>query len=585
MQRTTLSLTLLLITARLAGAHSEAVKLDPFVLRDAGGSLVTLAGSEASDIGTVLAFTSVECPIARLYAPRLARLHAEYRGEGIRFLGIDPAYQDEPEEIRERAAKVGITFPILCDPLQVVTSTLGVTRTTEVFLLDREYRVLYRGALDDQYSYGAARPSPQNEYLVEAIEALIAREDVEHPVTEAPGCLIADARSSEFLKVTYHKDIARLLQENCQDCHRPGQIGPMSLLTYEDAASWAPMIAEVVENRRMPPWHADLEYGHFLNQRIMSETDRALLAHWAGIGMPEGDPADGPPARVFDESEWVLNTPDFVVELPDEQTIPAEGVVDYRYVVIDPQLTEDRWVQSIEIQPTNREVTHHVLILLIPPGISARQFFASQGEDFVELGYFAVQVPGCRPNIFPQGMGKRLPAGAKLLCQLHYTPNGVEARDRTRVGLTWCNEAPEFEVLTRGVYNPRIRIPPRDGNAMFHARHTFDQPVRLLSMFPHMHTRGKSFRIELIGEDQDTVLLNVPRYDFNWQNFYRLAQPVPIAEGEVLFVTAAYDNSTGNPFNPDPDATVFWGDQTFEEMMIGYIDYYLEPDADAPGTE
>jgi hypothetical protein len=284
------------------------------------------------------------------------------------------------------------------------------------------------------------------------------------------------------------------------------------------------------------------------------------------------------PAPEFVEEEWVLGQPDIVLELPEEQTIPAEGVVDYRYIVIDPLLEEDRWVQSIDIQPTNREVTHHVLIVAIAPGMSAQQFFRTQGEDFVDEGYFAVQVPGCRPNVFPEGMGKLLRAGSTLLCQLHYTPNGTAATDRTRIGLKWCPDEPEIEVLTRGIYNSRIRINPGDDSAMFHARHMFGEPVRLLSMFPHMHTRGKAFRFELIGEDEDQVLLDVPRYDFNWQNFYRLRDPVRIGEGEVVLCTAVYDNSTDNPFNPDPSATVFWGDQTFEEMMIGYIDYYVDAD-------
>ena len=557
------------------GAATEtASTVNDFLLEDADGGRIRLYDGKPH-LATVIAFTSVDCPIAKLYGPRLGRLHREYAGEGIRFLGINPNFQDKPEEIRERAQKVGIEFPVLCDPFQVVTHRLEVTRTTEVLVLNDKYEVVYRGALDDQYGVGTQKPHPTEEFLVEAMEAILADEEVTVESNEAPGCLIGRTLNTDLVRVNYRDHVAQILHQQCADCHRPGQIGPMSLLEYEDAASWAPMIAEVVGEGRMPPWHADSRYGSFRNERRLTESEQALLQHWAESGAPRGE-GPTPPAPEFPPVEWIIGEPDLIVELPEDEPIPAEGVVDYRYVVVDPGLTEDRWVQASEIRPTNTEATHHVLVLTIPPGKSAREIFSQSDDDFVDQGYFSVQVPGCRPNVYPEGMAKRLVAGTRFLFQLHYTPNGVAGSDRSRMALKWAKGPIHHEVLTRGLYNGRLAIRPGDPDASYNARHTFGQPVRLLSMFPHMHTRGKSFRYELLGEDVDQILLDVPRYDFNWQNFYRLNEPVRIEAGEMIYVTAVYDNSKDNPFNPDPSQYVYWGDQTFQEMMIGYIDYYVE---------
>ena len=335
-------------------ASESSPALNNFLLEDAGGARRALYDAEPGTRGTVLAFTGVECPIAKLYGPRLAELHEEYGPEGIRFLGIDPNYQDKPDEIRARAAAVGIQFPILRDPFQVVTHELAVTRTTEVFLLDQDFEVVYRGALDDQYGVGTQKPFPRNEYLIEAVEALLAGEEPETQRTDAPGCLIASSFNTDLVELEYHRDIEPILRANCMDCHRPGQIGPMSFLTYEDAASWAPMIAEVVEQGRMPPWHANPRHGRFLNERRLSATEKAMLTHWAQSGARRGSAPEAPPALPsFADGGWAIGEPDVIVELPEVQKIPATGVVDYRYVLVDPGLKEDVWIQAAEIRPSH----------------------------------------------------------------------------------------------------------------------------------------------------------------------------------------------------------------------------------------
>ncbi len=547
----------------------------PFVLSASDGSKVALLDTTLSPRATVILLTSVDCPIAKLYAPRAARLEKEYREEGVRFLGLNPNIQDSPGEIEKQKKGAGIEFPILLDPLQVVTDRLQVTRTTEVLVLDEKLCIRYRGALDDQYGVGTRKPSPTNEYMVEAIEAVLAAEEPQTPATEAPGCLVGRVADRAKVDVTWNEHVAAVVHQECVECHRPGQVGPMSLLSYQDAKGWAPMMAEVVEQGRMPPWHADPHYGSFTNVRVLTDTQKALLVRWAEQGALEGKaqaPAPTPPA--FDEAGWAIGEPDLIIQLEEEEKIPAEGVVDYRYIMVDPHLEEDRWVQASEIRPTNPAVTHHVLALLVPPGQSGREALRGpENNDFVESGYFSVNVPGARPNIYPDGMAKRLLKGSKFLFQLHYTPNGTSTTDRTRMGFRFATDKIEHEVLTRGIYNGRLHIPPHHPAAEFEARHEFLSPVKLISMFPHMHMRGKSFRFELKGDEREAIVLDVPRYDFNWQNFYLLNEPLRIEAGESLLCTAVYDNSKDNPFNPNPEQIVRWGDQTFEEMLIGYIDY------------
>ena len=526
---------------------------------------------------TVVAWTTLECPMARLLLPRLAEMEREYRDRGVRFLGINPNAHDSAEAITSRRAEVGVDFPILRDPMHAVSDRLGVTRTTEVLLLDHDFHVIYRGAVDDQYTPGARKPAPAETWLRDAIDALLAGHAPSTASTEPMGCLLGAADGEgDAAPVTYHRDVAPIFDAHCVECHRPGQIGPMSLLEPRTARSFADMIAEVVTDGRMPPWYADPRHGRFLNERRLTDTEKATLIAWADAGAPLGEAVDDVARPSFDDDGWSIGEPDLVVQLPDPVEVPATGVVDYQYLVIDPQLTEDRWVSAIEIRPTAPEVTHHVLALEVPPGITVNQAInARDDRGFVDSGYYAVYVPGARPNLFPEGAAKELPAGTRFVMQMHYTPNGIAAVDQTRMAFRFTDADDPIEVQTRGIAQGRIRIPPRQKDVTFTQTWTADWPVKLLSLFPHMHARGQAFRYEHLDADGELkrVILDVPVYDFNWQDFYRFAEPVIIDEDESIRVTAVYDNSAGNPNNPDPDKTVFWGDQTFQEMMIGYVDY------------
>ena len=557
------------------GAQPGALVAD-FLLEAADGRRVRLEEEVAGRTLTVLAFTSTGCPITKLLAPRLARYEKQYRPRGVRFLGIDPNIQDSAAEIATFAKDAGIEFPILLDPQHVVTDRLGVTRTTEVFVLDADFHLLYRGAVDDQYSVGAQKPAPTNDYLIDALESGLAGETIDEARTDAPGCLIGRV-ADEGSTVTYWRDVAPILWRNCVECHRPGQPGPMELLDYEDAKGWAAAVAEVTGKGVMPPWHADPRHGRFKNARGLTETEKTTFARWSTGGTKEGARADAPMAApAFEDPEWAIGKPDLVVELPEEQKVPAEGVVAYRYIPVDPHLDHDVWVQRIEIRPSARAVTHHVMAFLVPPGVEPMKALNDQEEAFGTL-QFAACVPGGRPIVLQDGHGKFVRVGSKFLFQLHYAPNGKAAVDRTRMALVYSRVPVVVEAKNYAIIDARISIPPFDDAATFTAEHAFKEPVLLTSLSPHMHLRGRSFRFELERKGSPaSILLDVPKYDFNWQHDYRFEEPLSLQPGDKLRITATFDNSSANPHNPDPKKRVGWGDQTFEEMMVGFISFDVD---------
>ncbi len=561
--------------------------LADFFLEAADGTRHSLHAEQPGRTLTVLAFTGVECPITRKLAPRLGRLERQWRDRGVRFLGIDPNLQDSADEVARFARDAEIEFPILLDPQQRVTDRLAVERTTEVFLLDGDFRVVYRGAVDDQYAVGAARPAPLNDFLIAAMEAALAGETIDPDRTEAPGCLVGRLnRKDADADVTFHRDVAPLLIRHCAECHRPGQAGPMSLLDAETAAGFAPMIAEVTGSGRMPPWHASARFGRFHNERRLTETERRLLELWAASGAKLGDPADAPPAPRFPAGDWSIGAadgapPDLIVELPEPQPIPATGVVPYRYVVVDPHLEQERFVDAIEIAPTAPETTHHVMVFLLEPGQSPQQ--ALQSTASLEgRNHFAQHVPGGRPIVLQEGRARRLAAGARFLFQLHYTPNGKAATDRTRMALRFTRQSPTHLVTARTVMNMNFVIPPHAEAATVEASSVIVEPARLLSVMPHMHLRGKAFSVLLERHGEQRPLLEVPRFDFEWQHTYEFAEPIELRAGDAVRMVAVFDNSSANRANPDPGKSVRFGEQTFEEMAVAYLHLEL-PIAAAQG--
>ncbi len=521
----------------------------------------------------VIVFVGTECPINNNYMPRLAEFHKQFANQGVQFLGINSNLQDTPDRIIAHAKKHEIPFPILKDTGNTVADAFSAQRTPEAFVVDASQTIRYHGRIDDQFGVGFKRGQPSRDDLKLAIEEVLAGKAVTTPSTEVAGCLIArSARPRGEGSVTYTKHVARIIQNNCQECHRPGQIGPFALQSYDDAVAWAANIREVVSERRMPPWFADPKIGKFANDRSLSPQDRETLVAWIDQGCPKGDAADMPPAKEFVEG-WIIGKPDAVFHMPQEFEVPADtprGGVPYKYYTVETNFPEDRWVTAAEARAGANEVVHHIIVFIVPPG---QGFNPNVPGTRVLCG----TAPGDMPYRAPKGMAKKLPAGSKLVFQMHYTPNGRAQKDRSYVGLIFAKEPVERQIMTMPVGNPLFRIPPGNDNYQVESRFVFKEDAKIIGFMPHMHLRGKDFQYEIIppGGKAET-LLSVPRYNFNWQSAYRLAEPKFVPKGTVLHCVAHFDNSSKNPNNPDPTQEVRWGEQTWEEMMIGWTDFVYD---------
>ncbi|MBI4586900.1 MAG: thiol-disulfide isomerase [Planctomycetes bacterium] len=376
--------------------------------------------------------------------------------------------------------------------------------------------------------------------------------------------------AGEPATATYTRDVAPIFRKNCEKCHRPGEVAPMSLLGYQEIRPWARSIRKEVSARRMPPWHADPACGKFLNDPTLAQKDIDTIISWIDAGALEGNPADLPPPQNWTDG-WQIGEPDAVFELPEAVTVPASGTIPYKYFTVPTNFTEDRWIARAEARPGSRAVVHHILVFAVQKdGLRRRRDAGNMWEN-----YLAGMAPGSDPAIFPAGKGKKVKAGSILLFQVHYTANGKEQTDRSKFGVVFAKEPPREEIYTRALMNPNFRIPP---NAEDHVVESwskaYQSEVTLLSLMPHMHLRGKSFEYRLVDpEGKETPILSVPRYDFNWQHSYVLAEPLVVKPGWRLHCIAHYDNSKNNPGNPDPNSTVRWGDQTWEEMMIGFTNF------------
>lgn len=552
----------------LIGPGEPAQPTVGFRLQDHRGAWHTL--DEARDRKVVvLVFLGIECPLAEAYAPRLAELARDFGKRGVAFFGVDANEQDGPVAIGRFAEKHGLPFPILKDVGNGLADRLGAERTPEVFVLDRSRAIVYQGRVDDQYAIGIHRPSSTRHDLVDALEAVLAGRPVATPRTDAVGCKIGRVtKSAQGGAVTYAKDVARILQSHCVTCHRPGEIAPFSLTDYRQAAGWSSMIAEVVDEGRMPPWHASPEHGKFANDARLSADEKKAIRDWVAAGSPQGDPADLPPPPRFVEG-WQIPRPDVVLEMPREVEIPAEGSMPYELVEIDPKLTRDVWVRASQVRPGNPAVVHHVVVYVLPPGVEK---IDEAGGDFL-----AAYAPGMPARVLPDGVAKRIPAGSKIVLQLHYTPRGTTQVDRSRIGLVFADPAAVHKELMSGMaLNLRLQIPPGTRDYASRADFRFSQPSLLLSLLPHMHLRGKSMRfVAEYPDGRREVILDVPRYEFDWQNLYVLDHPKPMPEGTILHTEARFDNSAENPNNPDPRRAVTFGEQTWDEMHVGYLNFAL----------
>jgi peroxiredoxin/mono/diheme cytochrome c family protein len=540
-------------------------KVENFSLPDFHGNAHALSEFDGKPV--VIAFLGVDCPLAKNYAPRLNDLSAEFGKDGVAFIGINANVQDSLSELGEYVKTYELKFPLLKDNNNVVADQLGAVRTPEVFLLDKDHVVRYWGKIDDQYGFktgaGYVKPKLRNRHLGDAISQMLAGKDIAAPVVEAQGCFIGRVnKPAPTGDVTYSKQIARMMQDRCVECHRPGEIAPFTLTSYSDVAAWAETIREVVDEGRMPPWFADPKFGHFKNDARLTPEQRTQLATWVENGCPEGDAKDLPEPKKFVDG-WQMGDPDQVVYMADKAyDVPAEGTVDYQYFTVDPGWKEDKWIQATESRPGNRSVVHHIIVFVQTPG----------SADFASRGGIGGYAPGTPPDVNPEGMATMVPAGSKLVFQMHYTTNGVVQSDRSLIGIKFADKKTIRKAVKSGVVgNATFKIPPGDANYEVTAKHLFLKDTLLLDVTPHMHVRGKSFKyVANYPDGTSEVLLDVPAYDFNWQLRYLFEQPKLMPKGTRVVCTAHFDNSADNLANPDPTKTVTYGDQTWEEMMFGF---------------
>ena len=415
--------------------------------------------------------------------------------------------------------------------------------------------------------------------------------------------LVAFAAITLNAAPTFYKDVLPILQDHCQACHRTGEIAPMPLMTYEDARKWSSEIARRTTAKEMPPWFAiplfaDPKIGHFSNDPSLTAAQIQTLANWAHANAPAGNQSDAPPPRKWAQG-YVIPQPDLVIGMPKPVAIPAHGDINYTYEIVHTNFTEDRWVRMSEIRPTSRAHVHHAVVYIRPPNstwlknapigtpFTAMDMKDEQSRHDAEMttsDILLVYAPGSSPDEWPEGMAKLIPRGSDLVFQMHYTANGKAATDQTSVGMIFEKQPPKQRVITLQLTNSHFHIPPNDPAYRVEARGTIPNDALLLSFFPHLHLRGKEFEYNIVYPQPNAPpriepLLDV-HYNFYWQLSYRLAQPRFLKAGTELQAVATFDNSKNNSHNPDPNAEVSWGDQTWDEMMVGFFDVAVAPNID-----
>lgn len=513
------------------------------------------------------------CPIVQKGMPGLERLKAAYAEKGVPFVLLNPSAVDTPAEVAEDAKAFSITAPILMDSTQHIAKSLGVTRTAEAIVVSPkdDWKIVYRGAVDDRLDYGAQKETAEKEWLKAALDSVIAGQPVAEAKTAVKGCIVTYIATE---KLSYEKDIAPILESKCVSCHSDGGIGPFALSNFKKLHTRVDMIREVILTRQMPPWHADRNHGKFQNDRSLTvEEERKLLA-WIDEGAKRDESAADPleaAAAAAKHGAFALGEPSLLLQLPSVQEIPAEGVVDYRYITVPTGLTEDKWVKAIEVQPTNRAVVHHALIFVAYP----KEYRHIQPRSNGGLnGYFGAYLPGAIIEPYPNGSGQFLPKGSALIFQMHYSTTGKVETDQTKMALYFHESKPAKVYEIEAASETDFRIPPNEQAFPVVADEEFERGAEVYGLSPHMHFRGGSARFLAVMPDQSVnTMLNVPFYQFDWQPMYFFEEPILLPEGSRVKVEGTFDNSVFNPKNPNPNAWVFFGEQSFEEMFIGYVAY------------
>ncbi|MGD9647281.1 MAG: alkyl hydroperoxide reductase [Pirellulales bacterium] len=521
-----------------------------------------------------LVFLSPECPIANQYLPELSRLFDAY-GSGVDFYGVISDWAMP----RSTAVKFGEEFqpkfPILFDATGDLAATLTPTHTPEALVVTAAGEVLYRGRIDDQYADIRRRKTNATTHEFEdAIAAAIAGRKPPVAATAPVGCPLSTP--PEDLPVTYSRQISAILNAHCVQCHRPGEVAPFALLSYGDAAKRADFISDVVSTHRMPPWQARSTHAPFRGARVLTQREIDLLAAWAEAGAPEGDAAETPPAPEFSDG-WQLGTPDLVLKMSEPYKIPASGADVFRFFVMPIDVPEDMVVTAVEFRAGNPRVAHHSIMYLDASGV-ARQRDEADPEPGYEgpltggfrpagtLGFWA---PGYTPHFLPDGVGLRLAKGCDLAMQMHYHPSGKEEWDQSMVGIYFAKKPVEHYLSLFALFNFDVNIKPDEARHQMHTEFTTPVELHLLDVTPHMHMIGTEMKVTATtpaGRKIDLVWVD---WNFNWQDQYHYVEPLVVPAGSKIELDAWYDNSSGNPYNPNaPPKLVTFGEATTDEMCI-----------------
>jgi mono/diheme cytochrome c family protein/peroxiredoxin len=559
------------LTASLAATLCAAPR---FQLRDTQGRLHTHA-ELASRSATVFLFLASECPLSNQYIPRLNELHLRYAARGIGFLGVHADPLLNPRQAADHTTSFNIRFPVLLDPGQTLTAQLGASVTPQAILMDDSGNILYRGRIDDRSPrLGARRPSPSRHDLERAIQARLNAQPVPVPETRPTGCAIPKPPAPSG-KVTFTRDVAPILFRHCASCHRPGHSGPFPLLTFRDAASRAETIAQVTAARIMPPWLPAEGPPHFQDERRLNPKEIATLRDWAAQGAPQGDPAHLPQLPAFRDG-WLLGAPDLIVHMPRPFEIPAAGPDQYRCFVLPLKVPEDRWVRAVEFHPGNRAIVHHSLIFADASSAARRRDAEDPGDGyrcfgvpgFLPSASYGGWTPGMDPRPYPDGVAFRLHRNADIVLQVHYHSTGKPETDQSSLGLYFTNEEPTRRVMDVALGSRAIDIPA--GESSYIVRDHFTLPVGVLAVgiIPHAHYLCRRMRaVASLPDGRSLTLIDIPDWDFNWQQNYRYRRPFTLPAGTLLEMEFTYDNSAANPRNPStPPVRVLYGPDSTDEM-------------------
>lgn len=515
--------------------------------------------------GKVFVFVTLDtgCPLVQRYLPTLKKFDEDYRARGVHLIGLNAGAGDSIPAMAAQAVRHGLEFPVVKDLDGSCAKALGLSRTPEVAVLDAERKLRYRGRIDDQYRHGGARRAPENQDLRAALDAVLDGKTVANPESPVDGCPITWPEPAKpRVGVTFSEQIAPILKQHCQECHRPNAVAPFALMKYDDIKSRAKAIAEVITDGRMPPWYAAPDHTGFANKRGLSGDERETLLAWLKSDMPRGDdsklPVPLPPADA-----WRMGEPDLVVSAP-EHDIPATGDLPYQYALLPHLFLADTWVQGVQIRPDNPRMVHH-----------CNMAFVKLGDKFSIDNFITGQVPGGEPMTLDNGAAVKLPAGSLLILQIHYVATGRPEKCKISVGLRYPRETVQQQLRHVMLVNTRYAIPPYAPAYPVSAAKTLNCDAVGIGLFAHMHVRGKdiSFRAKT-PDGKTSELLLVPNYSFDCQMPYRWAPGrMKLPKGTRLECVAHYDNSAFNPYNPDPAATVRDGPQTYQEMLNGFVFY------------